>query len=100
MESLRTVIRAGAWPEDFPSRFEAQPVTDKQVKRATAAAAENSRSAVHSFGLGRSRVFIALLCRFRLSCMIPVYPQLKSIIERFKEQGKIRVWEPLFRVKD
>ena len=31
---------------------------------------------------------------------IPIFPQLKPLIERFKQEGRIRVGEPVFGVKD
>ena len=31
---------------------------------------------------------------------IPIFPQLKSLLDRFKQEGKIQVGEPVFRIQD
>jgi integrase len=32
--------------------------------------------------------------------MIPIFPQLKSLLDRFKQEGRIRVGERIFPIQD
>jgi integrase len=35
-----------------------------------------------------------------VGCTIPIFPQLKPLLDRFKQEGRIRVGEPVFQIKD
>ena len=32
--------------------------------------------------------------------LLPIYPQLRALVERFSQEGKLRVGESLFKIKD